>query len=167
LNILRDDNAEFHIETAAENRDAVISLAEQARYRLNIFTQDLDAAVFDNTVFETCIFNLARKHQSSNIRILVKDSGIAAKQGHCMIRLAQQLTSSVFIHNPDREHMGEIATFMVVDGTGFIHRPRSSSRNYDAVVNFSSPRRAAELDDFFDAMWERSTPDSLIRRLYI
>jgi hypothetical protein len=167
LNILGQDNEEILLETTVENRDAVISLAKQARFSLNLFSRDLDPRVFDNVEFERCIFNLARMHQSADIRILVNDSSRAIKQGHCLIRLAQKLTSSVFIHNPAREHSGELSTFMVADNVGLLHRPRSTSHNYEAVVNFMSPQRAGELNDYFNEMWERSTPDSQIRRLYI
>ena len=165
--ILGEHNEELRIDTAAENRNAVISLAQQADKSINIFTPDLDPIVFDNADFERCVFSLARKHRSANIRILTKDSTMAVKRGHCLIRLAQKLTSSVFIHNPAREHKDTTATFMIVDGIGLLHRPRSSSNNYDAVVNYMSPQHAGELDDLFNEMWERSTPDSQIRRLYI
>jgi len=167
LHILGEHNEELQLDTAAENRDAAISLAEQARFSLNIFTRDLDPRVFDNAVFERCVFKLARAHHSSDIRILVHDSSLAVKQGHCLIRLAQRMTSSVFIHNPAPEHKRELSTFVLVDGVGLLHRPQSSSRNYNALVNFMSPQRAGELDDFFNEMWERSTPDSQVRRLYI
>ena len=167
MNILGQDNEEILLETTVENRDAVISLAKQARFSLNLFSRDLDPRVFDNVEFERCIFNLARMHQSADIRILVNDSSRAVKQGHCLIRLAQKLTSSVFIHNPAREYSHVISTFLVVDRKGMLHRPRSTSTDYDAVVNYMAPERAAELQDFFNEMWERSTPDSQIRRLHI
>mgnify|MGYP001818174583 FL=1 len=165
--ILGENNEEIHVDTAEANRNTVISLAEQAKSGINLFSQDLDPKVFDNADFEQSIFNLARKHRSARIRILAQDSTRAAQQGHSLIRLAQKLTSSVFIHNTAREHKGEISTFMVVDGTGYIYRPRSTSRNYDAVFSFMAPQRAAELDDLFNDMWERSTADTQIRRLYI
>ena len=167
MNILGESNEEIQLDTAAENRDAAISLAEQARFSLNIFSRDLDPRVFDNAEFERCVFKLARTHRSTDIRILVCDSTLAVSQGHCLIRLAQKLTSSVHIHNPATEHRRELSTFMLVDGTGLLYRPQSTSRNYEALVNFMSPQRAGELHDFFNEMWERSTPDSQIRRLYI
>ncbi len=167
MNRLGEHNEDILIDTASENREAVISLADQTRFSLNLFTRDLDPRVFDNAEFERCIFNLARKQQSPDIRIIVTDSTRAVNQGHCLIRLAQKLTSSVLIHNPAREHSGELATFMVVDNTGILHRPRTTSNNYDAVVNYSTPQRAGELNDYFNEIWERSTPDSQIRRLYI
>ena len=167
MNVLGQDNEELLIDTASENRDAVISLADQARSSLNLFTRDLDARVFDNADFERCIFKLARTHRSTSVRILVTDSSVAVNRGHRLIRLAQKLTSSVFIHNPAKEHRDEIATFMIVDAIGMLHRPRSTSTSYEAVVNYRSPKRAGELNDYFNEMWERSTPDSQVRRLYL
>ncbi len=167
MNILGENNEVIRLDTAAENRDAAISLAEQARFSLNIFSRDLDPRVLDNAGFERCIFKLAKAHRSTDIRILVHDSSLAVSQGHCLIRLAQQLTSSVHIHNTAREHKNELSTFIIADGVGLLHRPQSTSRNYEATVNFMSPQRAGELRDLFNEMWERSTPDSQIRRLYI
>ena len=164
---LGEDNEDMLIDTAAENRQAVISLARQARSSINLFTRDLDPRLFDNTGFEQSIFTLARSHHSADIRILTLDSSHARQQGHCLIRLAQKLTSSVLIHNPAREYNHIIATFLVVDRKGILHRPHSTSTDYDAVVNYMAPERAAELQDFFNEMWERSTPDSQIRRLFI
>jgi hypothetical protein len=165
--ILGENNEEIHLDSAIDNRDAAISLAEQARFSLSIFTPDLDPRVFDNAQLERCLFRLARNHQSSEIRILVHDTTLAVKQGHCLIRLAQKLTSSVLIHNPAREHRGELSTFMIVDAIGMLHRRQSNSRNYTAVVNYMSPQTAGELNDLFNEMWERSTVDSQTRRLYI
>ena len=88
-------------------------------------------------------------------------------QGHCLIRLAQRLTSSVFIHNPAREHGDRIDSFMIVDSMGMIYRPRSGNREYQARVNYRAPYQASELQELFDSMWESSTADSRVRRLYI
>ena len=167
MNILGEHNEEIAIDTAGENRDAVIALADQARFSLKLFTRDLDARVFDNAEFERCIFDLARTHRNADIRIIVTDSTKAINQGHSLIRLAQRLTSSVLIHKPAREHSGELSTFMIVDDIGMLHRPRTTSNSYDAVVNYKAPVRAGELNDYFNEIWERSTPDSRIRRLYI
>ena len=167
MNTPGENDKDVSLDTADENRSAIISLAQQARFSLNIFSRDLDARVFDNIELERCIFNLARSHKNADIRILVTDTTRAVNQGHCLIRLAQKLTSKVLVHNPAREHSNEISTFLIADEVGLLHRPRTSSNNYDAIVNYDAPLRARELRDYFNEMWERSTPDSQIRRLYI
>ena len=167
LYILGETNAEVRIDTAEENRNAAASLAKQARYSLDIFSQDLDAAILNNKEFERCIFNLARRHPTAEIRILTKDSMKAVRQGHCLIRLAQTLTSSVFIHNPSKEYQKEMSAFLVADGVGLLYRNRGIEHNYDAAFNFMSPQRAGELVEYFDEAWERSLPDPQVRRLYM
>jgi hypothetical protein len=56
---LGETSAEIPLNNAEENRNVAISLASQTRYGINIFTQDLDNAVFDNEEFEQHISNLA------------------------------------------------------------------------------------------------------------
>ena len=165
--ILGETNVEVRIDTAEENRNLAVSLAKQARYSLNIFSQDLDASIFNNRKFERCIFDLARRHPTAEIRILTKDSMKAVRQGHCLVRLAQTLTSSVFIHNPSKEYQEEMSSFMIADGVGLLYRSSGIEHNYDAAVNFMSPQRAGKLDEYFNEVWERSVPDPQVRRLYM
>ena len=164
---LGETNTEIQIDTIDENKSAALSLVKQAHYSIDIFTQDLDEEIYNNKEFEQSIFNLARRHPNTRIRILVQDTRKAVQNGHCLIRLAQNLTSSVFIHNPSDEHKNEQCTFVVVDKLGLLYRARTTDKNYKASINFMSPQRAGKLSDFFDEVWEHSTPDVQTRRLYI
>ena len=91
-------------------------------YSIDIFTQDLDIKIYNHQEIEQSIFDLAKKHPNTCIRILVQDSKKATQYGHCLIRLAQKLTSSVFIHNPSEEYKNERSSFMIVDKLGLLHR---------------------------------------------
>jgi len=164
---LGETEAEVEVSTAEENRNAAISLVKQASHCIDIFSRDLDAEIYDNKEFERALFELARKHPNTRIRILVQDSRKAAQNGHCLIRLAQSLTSSVFIHTPSRQHRDEPCAFLVVDKLGLLYRVTTADRNYKASVNFMSPRRAGKLSEYFDEVWEHSTPDIQTRRIYM
>ncbi len=164
---LGETKAEVEINTVKANKSAAVSLVKQARYSIDIFTQDLDSAIYNNPEFEQSIFNLARRHPNTRIRILVKDSRKAAQNGHCLIRQAQKLTSSVFIHNPSHEYRDEQCAFMVVDKLGLLYRSSATNESYKANVNFMSPMRAGKLTDFFNDAWAHSTPDVQTRRIYM
>jgi hypothetical protein len=164
---LGETKAEVHINTAEENKNAAISLVKQAHYSIDIFTQDMDAEIYNHKEFEQSIFNLARKHPHTRIRILTNDSRKSVQNGHCLVRLAQSLTSSVFIHNPARQHQNEQCAFLVVDKVGLLYRVAANNRNYKASINFMSPQRAAKLTEFFNEVWEHSTPDMQTRRIYM
>ncbi|MBE9567928.1 MAG: hypothetical protein IMF14_04480, partial [Proteobacteria bacterium] len=89
------EETEKHLSTAEENRTAALTLASQAKHSIDIFTQDMDAVIYDNQEFERYVFELAKKHPTTRIRILTQDSSTAIRNGHSLIRLAQKLTSSV------------------------------------------------------------------------
>ncbi len=156
-----------HIDTVDENKSVAISLAKQACHSIDIFTQDMDAEIYDNSEFEQCIFNLAKKHPTTKIRILVQDTRRSVQNGNRLIRLAQSMTSSVFIHNPSPEYKDEHCAFLVVDKQGVLYRVNADNRNYKASASFMSPQRASKLTDFFNEVWEHSSPDMQTRRLYM
>ncbi len=164
---LGETSTEIQVDTVDENKNAALSLVKQAHHSIDIFTQDLDAEIYNNKEFEQSIFNLARRHPNTRIRILVQDTRKAVQNGHRLIRLAHNLTSSVFIHNPSDEHKDKQCGFLVVDKLGLLHRLRTTDKNYKASVNFMSPQRAGKLCDFFNEAWEHSTPDVQTRRLYV
>lgn len=164
---LGETQAEVHIDTAEENKNAAVSLAKQASYSIDIFSHDLDAEIYNNKEFERSVFNLAKRHPNTRIRILVQDSRKAVQTGHRLIKLAQSMTSSVFIHNPSGEYKDEKCAFIVVDQLGMLYRSNANNRNYKASINFSAPQRAGKLSDFFNEAWEHSTPDIQTRRLYM
>lgn len=164
---LGETRAEVSISDAEENRNAAISLVSQARHSINIFTQNMDAEVYDNREFEKHIFDLATRHQSVEIRILVQDSTRAVQSSHRLIRLAQKLTSSIFIKKPSIRFKDVQSAFLTVDGIGMLYRIQGDSRSYDASVNFMSPQRTAKLNEFFTEVWEHSDPDPQVRRLFI
>ena len=165
--ILGRYNTEILPGTAAEYKDAVISMANQARHSIDIYTQDLEAEIYNNEDVAQAVINLAKKHPSTRIRILVQDTRTAVQNGHRLIRLAQQLTSSVFIHRPSNEHKNENNAFMVVDKMGLILRPLAAERNYTVKVNFKCPRLASTQSVYFDKIWQHSTPDAQTRRIYV
>ncbi len=158
---------EFHIDTVEENRQTVIALLNQAQLSVDIFTQDMAADIYNNKDVEQAIIQLAKKHSKTRVRILVQNAEKAVHNGHCLLRLAQNLSSSVFIHKPSAEYRDEKSGFLVVDRRGFLHRVSENPRNHQAIASFSAPHRAARLTDLFGEIWEHSAPDSQTRRLYV
>jgi len=167
INKLGETKAEVLIDTVEENRNAAISLVKQANCSIEIFTQDMDAEIYNNIEFERCILSLAKKHQNTRIRILTNDSRKSVQNGHCLLRLAQSLTSSVLIHNPSQQHRNEQCAFLLADKVGLLHRASATNRNFQASVSFMSPQRAGKLLDYFNEAWEHSTPDMQTRRIYM
>lgn len=164
---LGETSAEVHIGSVEENRNAAISLARQARYYINIFTQDMDAALYDNSEFVRHIFELATRYRDAEVCILVQDSTRAIQNSHSLVQLAQRLTSSITIKKPAARFKDVKSSFMTVDGVGMLYRIQGDRYNYDASVNFMSPQRTGKLDQFFTEVWEHSEPDPQVRRIFM
>jgi len=165
--ILGKTQEDVQIDTVEENKNTAISFAQQAHTSIDIFTQDMDFEIYSNKKIEQSIFSLVRRHPNTLIRILAQDTKRAVQNGHGLIRLAQSLTSSVMIHNPSHDHKDVLLNFMLADRIGYLYRPASTRINYHATFNFYAPRRTAELTNFFNDMWQQSTPDTQTRRIYV
>ena len=61
------------IAKAEEASDAAITLAEQSRRLIQIFTRDFDNSVYDNERFVRAVSFLARRTPTSEVRILVQE----------------------------------------------------------------------------------------------
>lgn len=165
LYTLGQSEGNIDLTTADENREVAQELVRQARREVYIVSYDLDASVFSTREFVEALSAFVRNGSRAHAHILLQTPDKAVKQGHRLVPLAQRLSSSIRIHHPAQEHSNMIETFMVVDGIGYFRRPVAD--RYEGVASFKSPVVARDLRELFLTMWERSTPESQIRRLQI
>jgi hypothetical protein len=162
---LGESETDIELTTAEENRAVALELLRQARREVYIATYDLDAPVFSNAEFVEALSAFVRDNSRAHAHILLQKPDKAVKQGHRLIPLAQRLSSSIHIHRPGPEHSDYFETFMVVDGIGYFKRQLAD--RYEGIAAFKAPIIARDLRDLFLTMWERSSPESQVRRLQI
>jgi hypothetical protein len=165
IDVNSKDTLQLH--SADENRDFVLALAQQAQRELVIFSQELDAPLYDNEAFERAVFDLARRHPSTQIRILLQDATRALHDGHRLLRLAQTLTSSVFIRRPSRDYREQQGAFIIADATAYLQRVVGNQYNHQAIASFVAPLQAGQLNEHFNKIWEHADDDPRLRRLYV
>ncbi len=142
-----------------------IALTQQTVRNIDIISKHLDSAVFDSPDFIEAVKQLSISSKFTKIRILIKDSSLITQNGHRMTNLIQQLTSSIEVRKIAEEYKSYNEAFSLYDGKGVIYL-RYADR-YEGFANFNRPRLVSELTNFFNEVWERSAPDSNLRRLYI
>jgi len=160
-----NNEQDIHLSSLEEIQNAVIEIADQALIKIQIFTPNLEANIYNNEQFSKGILNLARGNRQAQIHILVTDSSQAIKNGHGIIRLAQQLTSSVEIRIPPEEYQNENISFILIDNQGFLLKP--DSKVNEAIYSTSCKYRSKKLQEAFTYVWNQSVPDPQIRRLMI
>ncbi len=162
---LDESNEEVEFSSAEENRKLALALAQQARHEIVIASYDFDTRIYSNQPFVDTLTSFVRGHRHAHVNILVWQTSPAVKQGHRLIELAQRLSSSIKIHEPDKIHAEFIESYMVVDGTAYFRRPLADRS--DGIGSLHAPLISRDLKEQFLTMWERSAPSSEFRRLRI
>ncbi|MCG2633812.1 MAG: hypothetical protein J4A00_02640 [Gammaproteobacteria bacterium] len=139
-----------------------IALVGQARRSINIYTPDLEPWLYDNGDLIAGVRQLVVAHgRHARVRILLLDAALA-RQGHGLIRLAQQLPTFISVHRLLPGVSRPESAFMTVDGAGYIFRAQSD--RYTGMANFCDRFRVRELNDRFQQLWDQSEPEPECRR---
>ena len=171
---MKSDNKNYKFkggdnDISLSSRDEVkimnIALTQQALRNIDIVSKQLDPGVFDTPDFIEAIKKLSIASKFTKVRILIKNSEHIAQNGHRLIDLIQQLTSSIEVRKISEEYKSYNEAFSLFDGKGVVYQ-RYADR-YEGFANFNRPRLVTELTNFFNEMWEYSVPDSNLRRLHI
>lgn len=168
------DLESFHLGQSVEDlvlsdsdecRQVALALASQARQSLDVFTHDLDAALYDTDPFVEAVTALATASRHSRVRMLTRDTERPVKYGHRLIELSRRLPSSIEIRQCHEEYHSTTEAFLVADVDGILHRKHAA--RYEAMANFHAPKQARMLLQGFDEIWEKSIVPTELRRLHL
>lgn len=153
------------LQTLETCRYAAQILAEQTQRSIDLFTYDLEAAIFDHQPFLDAVRSLALQSDQSRVHILLAYNKTVQKQGHRLLELARQLSSSFEIRKTHNDWRDYSETILIADKISFArwnHHTRQPG-----TLTFRDRAGASKLVEFFTTVWEASEPDSELRRLYI
>jgi hypothetical protein len=153
------------LESWDDNRQAALALARQARRTLQIFSRDLEPAIYEQPDFIAAVTQLATHSRSARIAILLQDPTRAVKEGHRLVELARRLSSYIEIRRPAQQHAERTEAFLIADEAGVLRRPLAD--RYEGMLSFHAPLEARRLVTLFAEMWEKSESDPELRRLHL
>ena len=153
------------LENSSDNYGVALSMLQQTRRDVVIFSRHLDGRLYDTSEFIQALSHLAVQHPRCKIRLLLKDVEPLVKYGHRIIELSRRLSSMIGIRTIHEDYREYNEAYMVFDERGIIKR-RYADR-YEGIANFNDPKQARELLSFFNAVWNVSEPDPNLRRLHL
>ena len=162
---LGESGGKIAVHNPEECRLSALQLALQAQNRIEIFSYDLDAPLYNQQSFIEALKQLALRSERSRIRILLQDNGRAQKEGHRLIGLWRRLTSRIELRRPHPDFIDHQENFLLADGQGYLQW--DLSHRYEGVVDFHNPLQTRQYTEFFNDVWERSETDSQLRNLHI
>jgi hypothetical protein len=148
-----------------EIKKKTIEITDSAIRSIDIFTPDLEASIYNNEDFSKTLLRFVRENSNANIRILLIDSSHAIKSGHRILRLAQNITSSLIIRKPVEDYLDINASFIIADSISFIFHSNSFSNG--SLYTPNSKPKTDRLLDFFNRAWDSSEQDIQTKRLSI
>jgi predicted GNAT family N-acyltransferase len=160
----RPESHIVEVESLDEATRESLSLILAARREISIYTRDLEAQLFDTLPVLDALKSLAISGRGANIRILIQQPQIPARDGHRLITLAQRLPSVFSMRAPSEEtDLQYPSAFLLNDVRGFYFRVLGNRFEGEAI-NYA-PGRHAQLQDYFDRVWERSGTSEELRQL--
>ncbi|MCW8931529.1 MAG: hypothetical protein OQL19_14980 [Gammaproteobacteria bacterium] len=161
--ILGKTDEHIEVDLRDDLKQLILSMTQQAKHRILIFTHDLDHNLFDTDELYDAIKTLAIENQRTHVHILVQDAKPMTKKGHRLLNLARRITSHMQIKITAREHKDIIETFIVFDDRAYIIQ--NHPERYEAEGNFYAPLKTRQLSEQFEELWNRGVIDSSLRRL--
>lgn len=151
------------LDTAEDNRDAALALAQGARRSISILTVDLEPAVYDTEDFIETVKQLALSSRFAQIRILVQDPTRAVKEGHRLVELARRLSSFIEIRKPHEDYRTTAEAFLIADESGLLYR--TVATRYEGIADVADAAQARDKLKLFNQIWQRSEPEQELRGL--
>jgi len=146
---------------AADAQAHVLTLLLQANRNACLFSPDLEPWLYSNVNIQRACSQFLLAHPRNQLRILVRDSGRAVRQGHQLLALARRLTSKLHIRKLNPEYPSEDCAFLVVDSCSLLLRPKTDEQTGYALYN--DPGKARLRQSQFDQAWDHSLSDPDLR----
>ncbi|PCJ48510.1 MAG: hypothetical protein COA74_08950 [Gammaproteobacteria bacterium] len=152
-------------DNSRTNASASLSLITQARHSIELFSHNLDPRILDSNEIADAIKQFVKISPRSHLRILLADPSLAIKQGHCLVELSRKFSSFISIRKTNEDYQSSVFSFLMVDGKAIVYRPVAT--DYSAIINYSAQYECRQQLEFFNTVWNCSTPLSEIRQLFI
>jgi len=149
-----------------ECSDAIQHLVDTADRHIAIFSQQLEPLLYNHQDVCEKMAQLARKNRHSLIRIIAQHTRSITSEGHCLIHLAQRLSSYVQIRTPNTPELKRFnQSWLIIDNQSICEI--SNPERYEGKLIEQDPQYVRSQLEFFDHAWENSEPDVHSRRLGI
>lgn len=145
--------------------DALIDLLGYAQREVELFTPELIAVVYERPRLVDAARDFALRNKVSRLRILMRSTDTAIREGRRLIDLARRVSSSISIRRLADDFQDRGDAFATADGRIFALRRQAST--WDGIYDHSRPEIARQLTQDFNEMWEHSEADPQLRQLYI
>ncbi len=146
-------------------REHSLGVLQQARRRVNLLSQDLDAQVLAESRFIDELSALARSSRYVQIQVLLRDTRLAKEISHPLVKLAQRLSTKIEIRKVTQEPENNAREFLCCDDQWLVYK--NDFQAYRGFANYAAWQEVKRLRDDFTYLWEYGEPEPDFQLIYI
>jgi len=160
-----DNSKRWVISTREEMREAAVTIAQQAKRRISIFTHDLEPGIYDDPEFLEVIKRLVLSQTYSRIRVLIADPMRAIKNGNNFVHLGRRLNTYIEFRHVREDLRTHAEAFCIADETALVYRLQAG--RWEGIADTHEPSVAKLYGRMFDEIWFASEVEVEFRQLGI
>ncbi|SDI16225.1 DUF7931 domain-containing protein [Pseudomonas panipatensis] len=158
---LGDDTSLQRFSLAEAARAHALALMQQAERSLCLFSPDLEPWLYNHSSIQDACTRLLLRHPQNRLRILLRDSSRATREGHRLLNLSRRLSSNCHIRLLNPDYPQEEHAFLLADQVGMLIRTEPAQPGGHAWYN--NPGRVRQLQAQFNLAWDTSLSDPNLR----
>lgn len=163
--LLGEGTHSYPLPDLAAFTEALLRLLPQTRRSVIIQAPELDTPWLGDQAIGNLLSRHLRHHPRFRLQLLFNDARRAVRQGHHLIRLAQQFPSYFDLRRAQPDDQRN-AAWLILDERALISRD-DPQRFRDGTASPNAPLAARNLLRDFEDRWQRARPDPQLRRLYL
>ncbi|HQQ63597.1 MAG TPA: hypothetical protein PLF22_08480 [Pseudomonadales bacterium] len=152
------------LEHMHDFRNFSLQLVNNTQRNLAIYSEDLEAWLYDHEDFVDAVMNLAQRSRYSEIRIIVRDTRALLENGHRLLRASHRASEKIHIRKLTAVS-GKQPSYLLADDGGMLFRPDPDIILGIGYTDYRS--RVKPLREQFDLMWSSAYEDADLRRLTV
>ncbi|MHA6493041.1 DUF7931 domain-containing protein [Pseudomonas borbori] len=144
-----------------EARAHALALLQQARRSLSIYSNDLEPWLYHRSSVQEACTQFLLASPRNQLRILLKDTTRAVKEGHRLLSLSRRLSSNLHIRKLNPDYPIEDVAFLLADDKGLLLLPEHGQ--FSGYALYQDPARVRLRQTQFDQCWDTSVSDADLR----
>lgn len=142
-------------------RAHALALLQQAQRSLCIYSHDLEPWLYHHSSVQEACTRFLLASPRNQLRILLRDTSRATREGHRLLGLSRRLSSNLQIRKLNPDHPNEELAFLLADDCGLLLLPQISQ--FSGYALYQDPGRVRLRRTQFDQAWDISTTDADLR----
>lgn len=159
--VLGSEQALQRFSLPDQARSHALALMQQARRTLCLYSPDLEPWLYNHSSIAQACTQFVLSHRHSTLRILLRDSSRAVRDGHRLIGLSRKLASHIQIRRCHADYPVPDGAFLLADDHGLLMRPEPDQ--FGGYAHYQDAARVRQLQRLFDQTWDTSITDPDLR----